>query len=88
MVRFEKVQDGFFVDFDEISVVMVEEQKVFNDVKKEVESFFDVVGVTKMGQRLPVPLFRAESLVDAESFIEAYLVDRESMLIRQKKNKT
>lgn len=71
-MRFEKVRDGFFVDFDEVSVVLVEEQQSFDQKLKELVSTFGVIGVTKLGQRLPFPLFEADSYADAEEFVQAY----------------
>jgi hypothetical protein len=68
-MRFEKINETFFVDLDSINCVMIEEDKVFNEKNKEIITLFNAIGFTKYGQRIPVPLFQMEKYSDVEDWI-------------------
>ena len=70
-MKFEKITQGFYQDFDEIGSVVFEPSSVFDKEKKEVKDVFQVFGITKMGSRIPVPLFESERLEDCESYVRA-----------------
>ncbi len=73
-----KVSDSFFTRISDVGQLGIEETKVFDEKKKELVSVFTVVAFTRLGQRLPVPLFESGSFKDCSEFVNKLFLEEES----------
>lgn len=70
-----KCNDSLFVDLNIIKSVVVRDA-IFTDVQeKTIAEGFEVLGFTKEGVQIPLPLFRHEQYGECEAWVNAHFLD-------------
>lgn len=75
-MNWDKIGTGFFQDLDEIGSIVIESEERLDKEKKDFFGVFVVVGITKFGQRLPLPLHEAKDFESAEAYVNAFFVKK------------